>query len=218
MLLSLRLSQQLTLPKERGGPSHKLRREPGAGRGARGSRQAHRDLVSKPAPAKAGDEARIGQKNKITRRWARRGTRPSAPRDQRTSSAYIFGAICPAEGKGAALVLSRCTTPAMALHLAEISQAVAPGAHAVVLLDQAGWHTTAKLPIPINITLMPLPAKSPELNPVENIWQFMRDNWLSNRIFTSYTDILDHCCFAWNSLVSQPWKIISIGSRAWAHA
>jgi transposase len=106
----------------------------------------------------------------------------------------------------------------MALHLAEISQAVAPGAHAVVLLDQAGWHTTAKLPIPSNISLMPLPAKSPELNPVENIWQFMRDNWLSNRIFTSYTDILDHCCFAWNALVSQPWKIISIGSRAWAHA
>jgi transposase len=106
----------------------------------------------------------------------------------------------------------------MALHLAEISQAVAPGAHAIVLLDQAGWHTTGKLPIPSNITLMPLPAKSPELNPVENIWQFMRDNWLSNRIFTSYADILDHCCFAWNSLVSQPWKIISIGSRAWAHA
>jgi transposase len=106
----------------------------------------------------------------------------------------------------------------MALHLAEISHAVAPGAHAVLLLDQAGWHTTAKLPIPSNITLMPLPAKSPELNPVENIWQFMRDNWLSNRIFTSYTDILDHCCFAWNSLVSQPWKIISVGSRAWAHA
>ena len=71
------------------------------------------------------DEARIGQKNKITRRWARRGTRPAAPRDQRTCSAYIFGAICPAEAKGAALVLPRCTTTAMSLHLAEISQAVA---------------------------------------------------------------------------------------------
>lgn len=106
----------------------------------------------------------------------------------------------------------------MALHLAEISQAVAHGAHAIVLLDQAGWHTTPKLPVPSNITLMPLPARSPELNPVENIWQFMRDNWLSNRIFASYTDILDHCSFAWNSLVSQPWKIMSIGSRSWAHA
>jgi transposase len=115
-------------------------------------------------------------------------------------------------------VLPRCTTAAMALHLTEISQAVAPGAHAVLLLDQAGWHTTARLPIPDNITLLPLPAKSPELNPVENVWQFMRDNWLSNRIFASYHDIVDHCCFAWNKLVSQPWKIMSIGTRDWAHA
>ena len=79
------------------------------------------------------DEARVGQKNKITRRWARRGTRPSAPKDQRTGSAYIFGAICPQEGKAAGLVLPLCNTQAMSLHLAEISLAVAPGAHAVEL-------------------------------------------------------------------------------------
>ena len=125
------------------------------------------------------DEARVGQKNKITRRWAKRGTRPSAPRDQRTASAYIFGAICPAEGKGAGLVLPSCNSEAMALHLAEISLAVAPGAHALVLLDQAGWHVSKKLTVPGNMTLVPLPPKSPELNPVENIWQFIRDNWLS---------------------------------------
>ena len=117
------------------------------------------------------DEARIGQKNKITRRWARRGTRPSAPNDQRTASTYIFGAICPAEGKGAGLVLPRCTTEAMALHLAEIATMVAPGAHAILVLDKAGWHISKALPVPANITLVPLPAKSPELNPVENVWQ-----------------------------------------------
>jgi len=83
----------------------------------------------------------------------------------------------------------------MALHLAEISQMVTPGAHGVLLLDQAGWHLSDKLDIPDNITLMPLPPKSPELNPVENIWQFMRDNWLSNRVFRSYDDILEHCCY-----------------------
>jgi putative transposase len=59
--------------------------------------------------------------------------------------------------------------------------------------------------------------KSPELNPVENIWQFMRDNWLSNRVFKSYDDILDHCCFAWNKLIDMPWKIMSIGTRQWAY-
>src|SRR4051812_40043957 len=163
------------------------------------------------------DEARVGQKNTITRRWARRGTRPSAPQDQRTASAYIFGAICPARGVGAGLVLPRCTTEAMSLHLAEIAKAVAPGAHAVLLLDQAGWHTTRKLVVPVNITLLPLPARSPELNPVENVWQFLRDNWLGNRIFASYEAILDQCCDAWNKLTNQPWRIMSIGLRTWAH-
>jgi transposase len=164
------------------------------------------------------DEARIGQKNKITRRWAKRGTRPSAPRDQRTASAYIFGAVCPYEGKGAALVLPACNIQAMNLHLAEISAEVAPGRHAVLLLDQAGWHMSARLRVPANITLLALPPKCPELNPAENLWQFMRDNWLSNRIFKSYEDILDHCCFAWNKLIDQPWRIMSIGLRDWARA
>jgi transposase len=163
------------------------------------------------------DEARIGQKNKITRRWAKRGTRPSAPRDQRTASTYIFGAICPKQGKGAALILPFCNTEAMNLHLAEIAKAVAPGAHAVLLVDQAGWHLSAGLFIPANITIIPLPPKCPELNPVENIWQYLRDNWLSNRIFKSYDDIVDHCCYAWNTLVDRPWKIMSIGLRQWAH-
>jgi transposase len=105
----------------------------------------------------------------------------------------------------------------MTLHLAEISQTIAAGAHAVVLLDQAGWHQSKRLVVPANITLMPLPAKAPELNPVENIWQFVRENWLSNRIFTSYEDLLGHCCEAWSKLTDQPWRIISIGLRDWAH-
>jgi transposase len=115
-------------------------------------------------------------------------------------------------------VLPRCTTEAMSLHLTEIAQAVAPGAHAVLLLDQAGWHVSRKLKVPPNITLVPLPAKAPELNPVENIWQYMRENWISNRIFTSYTDIVDHCCAAWNKLTDQPWTIMSIGLRDWVNA
>jgi transposase len=92
----------------------------------------------------------------------------------------------------------------MTLHLAEIAQAVAPGAHAVLLMDQAGWHTTDKLDLPDNISIVSLPSKCPELNPVENIWQFMRDNGLSNRIFTSHDNIVDHCSEAWNKLIDQP--------------
>ena len=115
------------------------------------------------------------------------------------------------------MVLPCCNTETMNLHLAEISRAVAPGAHAVLLMDQAGWHTTSKLDVPRNISIIALPSKSPELNPQENIWQFMRDNWLSNRVFTSYQDIVDHCCESWNKLVDQPWKIMSIGLRDWAN-
>ena len=105
----------------------------------------------------------------------------------------------------------------MTLQLAEIAKAVAPGAHAAVLLDQAGWHLSKRLKVPDNLTLVPLPSKAPELNPMENAWQFMRENWISHRIFTSYKDVLDHCCDAWNRIADQPWHIMSIGLRDWAH-
>ena len=127
--------------------------------------QLARDKAIDPAAIEVwfADEARVGQKNQITRRWARRGSRPSAPHDQRTASTYIFGAICPKDGKGAALVLPRCNIAAMNLHLAEIALAVAPGGHALLVLDQAGWHLSDKLIVPPNITLVPLPPKCPEL-------------------------------------------------------
>ena len=127
----------------------------------------------------------MGQKNKTTRRWARRGTRPSAPSDQRTAPTYVFGAVCPKEGKAAGLILPWCNTATMNLHLAAISADVAPGRHAALLLDQAGWHLSTKLAVPDNVTIVPLPPKCPELNAQENVWQFMRDNWLSNRDFAA---------------------------------
>ena len=99
------------------------------------------------------DEARIGQKNKITRRWAKRGSRPSAPHDQRTRSAYIFGAICPRHGKAAALVMPWCDTHAMTQHLAEIARHVDEDAHAILIMDQAGWHMTKRLVVHAGITL-----------------------------------------------------------------
>jgi hypothetical protein len=113
------------------------------------------------------DEARVGQKNGLVYQWAERGSRPRQARDQRYENAYIFGAICPARDVGAALILPHADGWAMQQHLDEISRHVVTGAHAVVLLDQAGWHTTDKLMEPVNITMLPLPPKSPELNAQE---------------------------------------------------
>ena len=160
---------------------------------------------------------RLGQKNGIVRQWARRGSRPTQPADQRYESAYLFGAICPARGKGAALALPYADTEAMQLHLDEISRAVARGAHGVLLLDRAGWHTTARLVVPKNMTLIFLPSRAPELNPVENIWQFLRQTWLSNRVFETYDTIVEAACEAWRKLLAQPAIITSIGLRDWAH-
>jgi transposase len=157
------------------------------------------------------------RRSETVSRRIRRGTRPSAPKDQRTKSAYIFGAICPKKGKGAGLVMPWCDTAAMTAHLAEISVMVAPGAHAILILDQAGWHMSKALVSPENITLLPLPPRSPELNPAEYVWQYIRENWVSNRIFESYDDIVDHCCEAWNELIECPWKIMTIGMRDRAH-
>ncbi len=150
------------------------------------------------------------------RQWARRGTRPRQPAAQRYESAYLFGAICPARGTGAALALPFADTNAMQLHLDEIARTVARGAHAVLLLDRAGWHTTRALTVPKNITMILLPSRAPELNPVENIWQYLRQNWLSNRVFDTYEDIVDAACEAWRNLIAQPETITSIGSRQWA--
>ena len=162
------------------------------------------------------DEARIGQKNGLVRQWARRGTRPRQPADQRYESAYLFGAICPARGTGAALALPFANTEAMQLHLDEIARTVAKGAHAVLLLDRAGWHTAAALVVPTNITMILLPSRAPELNPVENVWQYLRQNWLSNRVFDTYEAIVDAACEAWRKLLARPDTITPIGRRDWA--
>ena len=90
-------------------------------------------------------------------------------------------------------------------------------AHAVLLLDRAGWHTTSRLDVPDNITPIFLPSRAPELNPVENIWQYLRANWLSNRVFETYLEIIEAACDAWQKLIAQPETITSIGMRQWAH-
>jgi transposase len=105
----------------------------------------------------------------------------------------------------------------MNLHLAETSTLVTPGAHAVVIADGAAWHKPGgALKLPANISILTLPPYSPELNPAENIWQFLRQNFLSNRVFENYDAIVGACCDGWNALIARPDRIRSIASRDYA--
>ncbi|HET7083526.1 MAG TPA: IS630 family transposase, partial [Rhizomicrobium sp.] len=135
------------------------------------------------------DEARIGQKNSLTRMWGQTGSRPTTPKDLGFASAYVFGAVSSSEGKAAALIMPICNTVAMNHHLCEISSQVAADAHAVVILDGASWHNSHGLMVPSNITLLALPPYSPELNPVERVWHYLRSHWLANSAFRSMADI-----------------------------
>ncbi len=162
------------------------------------------------------DEARIGQKGTLTRIWARIGSRPRGPRDSRYQWAYIFAAVCPERATAAALVMPYANTEAMALHLEEISRTVTSGAHCALVLDGAGWHISAKLKLPPNITLIPLPPYAPELNPTENVWEYLRKNNLALRVLDDYDAIVEACCSAWNNLIAIPDRLASITKRKWA--
>lgn len=165
---------------------------------------------------RSGDEARVGQKGTLTRIWARKGSRPRKPRDTRYEWAYIFGAVCPERATGTALVMPYADTPAMNAHLKAIAAAVAPGGHAAVILDGAGWHGSKELIIPANITPIIQPAHAPEVNPVENVWEYLRKNSLAIRIYATYEVIVDACCEAWNDLMTLPERIVSLTTRDWA--
>ena len=138
-------------------------------------------------------------------------------RDNRRDSAYIFGAICPQRGVGAAVITPAANTEMMNLHLAEISTQVTPGAHAVLVCDGAGWHQRGgELEVPENITLLTLPPYSPELNPMENVWDYLRQNRLCAIVWETYDEIIDACKTAWNWLIADSDRIRSIGTRDWA--
>lgn len=162
------------------------------------------------------DEARVGQQGTLTRVWAKRGSRPPAPRDQRRIWAYILGAACPDRQKAVGVVLPFLNARSLSVHLDLIGRKVADGAHAVLLLDGAGFHVAKDLKIPANMTLMKIPPYSTELNSMENVWEYLRSNKLSNTVFETYEDILSCCCEAWNFFAHDPQRIASITARSWA--
>jgi len=104
----------------------------------------------------------------------------------------------------------------MELHLAEVARAVATDAHALMIVDGAGWHCAKGLRVPDNITLLKLPSYAPELNPMENVWEYLRANKLAITVFDSHEEIVDKCCDAWNFFANDADRITSITHRDWA--
>ena len=174
------------------------------------------EAAGKPVEVWFTDEARVGQQGTITRVWAKRGSRPRAARDRRYEWSYLFGAICPERSTGAAIIMPEVNIEAMNEHLTEISRRVSVGAIALLVLDGAGWHSSPQLKVPDNIVLLPLPPYAPELNPVENVWEFLRANFLSHCVWDTYEAILDACQNAWNKLMEMPERIASLTRRTWA--
>jgi transposase len=129
--------------------------------------------------------------------------------------AYLFAAVEPATGKEVALVLPQANAAAMSLFLAELAAGLAEDVHAVLVLDGAGWHAARALVVPPNITLVPLPPYSPEPNPVERVWLYSRERFLSLRVFADYRTIVDACCAAWNRLVAEPGRLCSLCDQPW---
>lgn len=172
--------------------------------------------AGKPVEFWRQDDARIGQQGTLTRLWAKRGSRPRVVRDHRFTSAYLFGAACPARGVGAAVVMPEVNIDAMNEHPTEIGRNVSVGAIALLVLDGAGWHNSPQLKIPDNVVLLRLPPYAPELNPIENVWEYLRANYLGHRLFKSDPAIVTACCDAWNASMRLPEVVTSVTSRAYA--
>ena len=146
------------------------------------------------------DEARFGQQGTLTRVWAKTGSRPTAVKQTRYEWLHLYAAVEPATGHSVALQAPQLNTGVMSVFLGMLSRELGPMEHAVLIMDQAGWHKAKKLVVPGNITILYLPPYSPELNPVERLWAYLRRRYLSNRAYEDYQHLLDAGAAAWQEL------------------
>lgn len=162
------------------------------------------------------DEARFGQQGTLTRVWAERNSRPTAVKQTRYEWVYLYGAVDPLTGDATALLMRHVDTDHMNVFLEVFSRSLAPDEHAVLVMDNAGWHHAKRLRMPENVTPLYLPPYSPELNPVERLWAYLKSHHFSNRVYESYESLLDAGVDAWNALTKE--LIASICSTSWINA
>ena len=161
------------------------------------------------------DEARFGQQNTTSRLWASKGTRPRVVKQQQFTYAYLFGAVCPSTGATEAIIAPHVDMNIMREHLSLISKRTPTGRHGVIIVDGAAWHQHYLADEFANLSIIKLPPYSPELNPIEQVWYWLRQNELANRCFEGYDDIVEQCSRAWNSFISDTKRVVSLCSRDW---
>lgn len=149
------------------------------------------------------DEARIGQQGTLTNKWAPTGSRPTAVKQTKYEWVYLYAAVEPATGFSSAITAPEVNTETMAAFLGVLSREVDPGDFVVLIMDQAGWHKSRALRVPDNIVILFLPPKSPEINPVERLWHYMRSHYLSNRAYDDYNHIRDATGEAYRALTPE---------------
>lgn len=147
--------------------------------------------------------------------WWKRGERPRGIADKRFTFAYIFAAIEPGTDNAFALILPYVNTEAMQLFLDKFASTIAEDEHVAMVLDQAGWHGARALAVPANVTLVPLPPYSPELNPVERVWLHLKERYLSHRLHADYDAIVHAASQAWSRIIAEPGRITSLCSYPW---
>jgi transposase len=149
------------------------------------------------------DEGRFGQQGTTTRVWAPTGSRPTAVKQTRYEWLYLFAAVEPATGASVALQTPSANTETMNVFLRMLSEELEPKDHAVLIMDGAGWHKAKRLAVPENVTILYLPPYSPELNPVERLWAYLRSHYLANRAYEDYKHLLDAGADAWQQLTPE---------------
>ncbi len=149
------------------------------------------------------DEARLGQQGTTTTVWALKGSRPTAVKQTRYEWVYLYAAVEPKTGFSSALLAPYVNTGTMNAFLGVLSREVDAGDLVVLIMDRAGWHRSKRLVVPKNIVVLYLPPYSPELNPVERLWGYMRSHHLSNRAYEGYDHLLDAAGHAYRSLTPE---------------
>jgi transposase-like protein len=160
------------------------------------------------------DEARFGRISHVRRCWAPKPMRPICQAMLTHEYTYAYGAVDVCTGEFDSLILPHVNTHCMQLFLHEIS-ARHPDEHIVMVLDGAGWHRSDALKAPNNIYLLKLPAYAPELNPIEHVWDGLREKFFHNRVFKSLDALEDHLARALRSLENDSNMVGSIVSWPW---